>query len=200
MIWLADCKNISQNLVARLEDDAGINLKPALAKIENTWHAEIMEATKPAEVWLTNEKYEIGLFHEEDSVRVVVWVGSEMRSFTVTSLQAFDEMVVWIIPQLEEQSAQRLKILAQEKKDMLMPMPTLAEAMAVLRCGTRLQLGVGRWYLTYFLEGGKLCREVFDEGDYSVEAATEAELAGSMKNFPAQARAQLYESPRDDGQ
>lgn len=50
------------------------------------------------EAWLTNGENDIGLFQEEGYVRVVVWVGSDLRSLQVASQEKLAYLPEWLTP------------------------------------------------------------------------------------------------------
>lgn len=171
--------------------DAVVSLRPAVAGLGAAWTFSVPGTPIPSEAWLKNVKYEIGLFQEATSVRVVVWVGSEMRSFSANSPEKIGEMQPWLEQQLQAQLVAGNLAAEEEKKAAALPPPSIEAAVAALHTGKHLQLGVARWYEVYFIAGGKLRREIHDEGYTDEEDCTEEDLAQAMKNHAAQAHEQL---------
>jgi hypothetical protein len=134
----------------------------------------------PAEAWMRNDTASVGFFQQADGVRVVVWLDRDALEKTVEQRSDLDGLERWVGPALEKQRVARDAAAAEEKRRAALPPPTLETVLARLRKGERISTGGGRWFLTYFVEDGKLCREVFDEGAAYTEAATEADLAASI--------------------
>lgn len=171
--------------------DIAKELEQILHNPEAPWTQKIPGTPEPSEMWLSNHENDIGLFTESTGVRVVVWVGKDMHSLVVASPEQLEKLKQWVFPRLAAQKIAAEKIAAEEKAAAAVTAPTLTEAIAALNAGKRMQLGYGRWYLTYFMADGKLRRNVFDEGYSDDEDTNEQELVESMKNYPEQARQQL---------
>ncbi len=171
--------------------DVAICLKPVILTLTSPWRCDFPGTPVPSEAWLKSGAYAIGLFQEGAAVQIFVWVGSEPETFHAGSAKILTDLSTWILPQLRAQAHRAVEIAAEEKAAAAIEPPTLAEAMAALQQGKRIQLGVGRWYKTYFLSEGKLRCEVFDEGAYDEYAATAEEFTDSLKANAQQARAQL---------
>jgi len=170
--------------------DVVLKLRPVVAKLDEKWVLQIPGTPDPSEAWFNSDNYQIGLFKEGSSIKVVVWVGSDMQETEIDSLKDLAALGEWIIPQLEAQRVAAMRITEEEKRLAQIPAPSLETALAALRGGTRMQLGWGRWYETYFMTDGKLYREIFDEGHYDEVEATPEELVESMNNNREQARKQ----------
>lgn len=168
--------------------DAVLQLRPAVLALHDKWILDIPGTPVPSEAWLNSNQSVIGLFQEEASVRVVVWVGTEMRSFTISSTERLGALAKWVIPQLRDQEATATKTSAAETAAAAIAPPSLEAVMAALQKGVRMQLGGGRWYQTYFITNGKLRRQVFDEGTFNEEDAMEEEFVESIRLHAAQAR------------
>lgn len=171
--------------------DTILRLREVLPTEHGQWVANFPGTPAPSEAWLKNDENEIGLFQEEASVRVVAWVGTDMRSLTVSSPEKLAHLTEWILPQLPAQVETAIRMADEEKKRAAIKPPSVPDVLEKLRTGTRLQLGAGRWYETYFVVDGKLRREIFDEGQVDEEDATEEDLQQSLKPNAAQAREQL---------
>lgn len=163
-------------------------LRSALPEAGGAWDARF--STGP-EAWMTNDENQIGLFQEENGVRVVVWVGSDLRSLQVDSEEKLKYLPEWIVPQLAAQTKTSARLAEEEKKRAAIQPPPLETVLEALRGGKRVQLGVGRWYCTYFIDNGKLRREVFDEGLTTEEDAAEKDLTDSLAAHAQQARVAL---------
>jgi len=171
--------------------DVIISLRPVLPVTNGVWTADYPGTPDPSEAWLKNDESAIGLFQSESSVRVVVWVGSDMRSFGLNSLERLAPLSEWIGPQLEAQTKTEARLADEERKRAAIEPPPLEKVLAALRKGTRLQLGAGRWYETFFMKEEKLFREIFDEGHIDEEETTEKELQDSLERNADQAQRQL---------
>lgn len=181
----------SKNRVVFTMADCVIQLKAAVTRVDAHWQLNIPGTPVPSEMWLTNSENHIGLFQEGASIRVGVWVGNRMHSFTVNSAATMSQLGGWVIPRLQQQAVESEQIADQEKKTELILPPPFEQVMAYLNSGARLQLGSGRWYETFFITEQKLCHEIFDEGRYDEEQTTEEELLKSLKRNAAQAHKQL---------
>jgi hypothetical protein len=171
--------------------DVILSLRPVLPVVNGAWTADYPGTPAPSEAWLKNNDSAIGLFQSESSVRVVVWVGSDMRSFGLNSLDRLVPLSEWIGAQLEAQTKTDVRLADEEKKREAIQPPSLEKVLGALRNGTRLQLGGGRWYEVFFMKEGKLCREIFDEGYVDEEETTEQELQDSLARHAEQAQRQL---------
>ena len=166
-------------------------LLPALPKEGGEWTTNISKMSSPVEAWLSNEKYQVGLFDEEKSVLVVVWVGSGMRSLGVDSEEKLAHLLEWIGPNLDAQAKTGARLADEEKKRAAIKPPSVEEVIAVLKTGKHIQIGAGRWYITYLWKDDKLVREIFDEGNVDQEDATEDQLRDDMASNGAQVREQM---------
>jgi hypothetical protein len=171
--------------------DAATCLKPAILTLAASWRCDFPGTQVPSEAWLKSDRYEIGLFQEGAAVKIFAWVGSEPETFYAGSPKNLNDLGAWILPQLRAQAQRAVEIAAEEKAAAAIVPPTLAEAMAALQQGKRIQLGAGRWYKTFFLSGKQLRCEIFDEGNYDEFDATPEELSDSLKTNAQQAWEQL---------
>lgn len=171
--------------------DAVIKLRPALPSDKGKWVVNFPGTPAPSEGWIENDENQIGLFQSESSIRVVVWVGSDMRSLGISSAEKLASLPEWVLPNLPAQTETATRMADEEKKRAAIKPPSVPDVLEALRGGKRLQLGAGRWYETYLMTDGKLRREIFDEGHVDEEDATEEELQDSLKSHAAQAREQL---------
>lgn len=141
----------------------------------------------PAEAWLKKADepgLSIGIFQQESAVRIVVWVGSDMRSRTVSSQRELNTLPRWILPHIEDQRRAAETAAAEDARRRALPLPTLDEVMARLVAGEKISTGGGRYYETFFMEAGKLRREIFDEGFNEVLDTTPAQLQESIRILP----------------
>lgn len=141
----------------------------------------------PGEAWLKTADepdLSIGIFQQESAVRIVVWVGDDMRSRTVSSENELSALPGWILPQIEDQRGAAKAAAAEEARRRALPLPTIEEVMARLVAGEKISTGGGRYYETFFIEAGKLRREIFDEGFRETLDATPAQLQDSIRALP----------------
>jgi hypothetical protein len=138
----------------------------------------------PSEAWMRDAATSIGLFQGEKGVRVSVWIESEAVERTVDDRSAIAALAAWLGPQIEKQHVARAAAEAESKRRAALPVPALDTVLARLRSGARISTGGGRWFETYFIEEGRLRREIFDEGLSDVGDATENELAKSISAHP----------------
>jgi hypothetical protein len=171
--------------------DAAVLLRPLVANSADSWTLNFPGTPIPSEAWLRSSRYDIGIFQEATYVRVVVWVGSAMHSFDAVSAQTVNGRRPWLEQQLQAQLVAGKLAAEEAAREAAMPPPTTAAAVAALHKGKRLQLGAARWYEVYFIAGGKLRREIHDEGYTVEEDCTEENLAQAIKNHAAQAHQQL---------
>ncbi|MEO5927724.1 MAG: hypothetical protein ABIO72_03305 [Patescibacteria group bacterium] len=171
--------------------DAVLKLRPAVVTLDPAWTLDIPGTPTPSEAWLNSEKYSIGLFQEDATVRVIVWVGSDMRLIGINTPERLVELPGWVISHLKDQVVTNVRLAEEEKKRAAIEPPPIEKAMAALARGKRIQLGSGRWYVTYFIADGKLRCGVSDEGYYDEEDATEEQFSESMKGNAEQAQEQI---------
>lgn len=62
--------------------------------------------------------------------------------------------------------------------------PSLDEVLRRLRVGMGVTVGSGRYRETYFADGDRLCRRVFDEGETYVQEIGTADLEKAIRNHP----------------
>lgn len=157
----------------------------------NIWRASFPGIPVPLEAWLTKidePQRSVGLFQEDKTVRVVVWVGDKMRSLRVTRQADLKKISTWLEPRLEAQRAAAEAAAKEEARRQALPLPGLEKVMRLLRDGKRIQTGGGRYSETYFIDGEKLRCQIFDEGSYEIRDASEADLQQVIKLYPDQFR------------
>lgn len=174
--------------------DAVARLRPMLPTDNGTWKVTFPGTPVPAEGWLENDKNQIGLFQEGDSVRVIMWVGKDMRILGLSSQEKLAHLPEWVLSHLQAQVDAAVRLADEDAKRAAIEPPALEKALDALRAGKRIQLGGGRWYEVYFMADGKLRREIFDEGHHDEEDATEEQFEASMKSNAEQAQRQLSQS------
>lgn len=148
----------------------------------------------PREAWMRSPTQSIGLFQEDRGVRIVVWIENDAVERTVedrTDLTKVEGLASWLRPGLEKQMAARAAAEAEATRRSALPVPDFDAVLALLHAGHRVSTGGGRWYEIYFVEGGRIRREVFDEGLTDVGDATEAELRKAIGAHPDAFRAAL---------
>lgn len=141
----------------------------------------------PGEAWLKKNdepRLSIGIFQEGSAVRLVVWVGNDMRGKIVSSPDGLAALPQWIAPQISDQRRAEAAAAAEEARRRALPVPDISEVMTRLEAGERISTGGGRYYEIFFIEAGKLRREIFDEGFTEVLDATPAQLQNSISALP----------------
>lgn len=158
------------------------------------WKASFPGIPVPMEAWLTKTdepERTVGLFQEDTTVRVVVWVGHKMRSLRVTTQEDLKKISAWLEPQLAAQRAAAEKSAREEAYKKSLPVPELSDVLRLLQGGKRIQTGGGRYSETYFIEGMKLQCEIFDEGYTEIRDASKADLQRVIQLHPDSFREHL---------
>lgn len=151
------------------------------------WVPDYPGTPVPSEAWLKKDdepRLSIGIFQEDYAVRLVVWVGSDMRGKFISSPDGLAALPQWILPQIDDQRRAEAAAVAEEARRRALPIPDISEVMARLEAGERLSTGGGRYYEIFFIEAGKLRREIFDEGFTEILDATQTQLQDSIRALP----------------
>jgi len=163
-----------------LIDAIGV-LQPLLRHL-TTQHAAMRFAgvPEPTEAWLRAGGCSLGLFQEGGCVRVVIWLAQEPRVLLLSHPDELKQLALWARPALREQ----LELAATSADPPKRWPPTLEDVLKRLRAGARVQVGGGRYHTTYYMEGGRLLRQAFDEGEESDGEATPEELQAAIERTP----------------
>lgn len=148
----------------------------------------------PTEAWIeerVNPTGRVGLFQEEQQVRAVVWVGSQMRSQSVASPSDSRALAAWIPQQLADQQKAAAAEAAEKARKKALPVPDLEAVLAALRSGKRISTGGGRYFETYFMSEGRLGRQIFDEGYEEAREITTQDLRRAIQSHPDAFREKL---------
>ncbi len=149
----------------------------------------------PSEAWLRAGEATVGVFQEDASVKVVVWVLGEMQALDLERPAQLAELPAWAVNAISEQLQQGAA--APPLPPPSGPVPTLADVLRVLATGQRLQIGGGRYFHTYFIENGQLFDAIFDEGETFTEPTSEALLATSLSRYGEDFQREIARKPRD---
>ncbi len=175
--------------------DVIVALTPVLAPIGGPWRVKFPGTPVPSECWLeSSDGRSVGLFQNQPSqfaqpsVRVVVWVGDQMKNHGASTPRSLSMLGPWIGPMLAEQAKAQAAAAVEDQREKALPVPSVEDVLARLRDGQRIQASGGRYHETFFMQGATLRCEVFDEGHTQVFDATVDELAGSIKAYPADFR------------
>lgn len=187
--WLAAKEDIKTAVAAyRKLHPQALSMADAIVALElKEWVPQFPGTPVPSEAWLKKPeepRLSIGIFQSESSVRLVVWVGSEMRSRVVSSAAQLGTLPAWVAPKIEEQRLAEAAAAAEEARRRALPLPDISEVMARLEAGEKISTGGGRYYETFFIENGKLRREICDEGFCEILDATQAQLQDSIRALP----------------
>jgi hypothetical protein len=163
-----------------LIDAIGV-LQPLLRHL-TTQHGAMRFAgvPEPTEAWLRAGGCSLGLFQEGGSVRVVIWIGMEPRVLLLSHADELKQLPLWARPALREQ----LALTATSAEPPKRWPPTLEDVQKRLRGGARVQVGGGRYHTTYYMEGERLLRHEFDEGEESDAEAAPEELRAAIERTP----------------
>ena len=187
--WLQakeEIKNAVENF--RKINPHSLSMADAIAALKlDAWIPSFPGTPVPGEVWLKKAdepRLSIGIFQEGPAVRLVVWVGGDMRSKTISSREGLAALPHWIAPQIDDQRRAEKLAEAEEARRRALPLPDINEVMARLTSGEKISTGGGRYYEIFFIEAGKLRREIFDEGFQEILDATRLELQDSIRALP----------------
>jgi hypothetical protein len=172
---------------------AGVSIADVVVSLDpRDWRVSFPGTPVPAEAWLERQSFgKVGLFQEHAHVRVVVWVGQQLRSRMVSAPGDLQALAGWLPSQLVDQRAAEDAAAAEVKRKQALPLPELRVVLEALASGKRISTGGGRYYETFYVSGGKLLREVFDEGSTELYTATNAELERSIALYPDRFREEL---------
>ena len=187
--WLALAAEIKHAVADyRRQYPQSLSLADAVLTLNlRDWSPDFPGTPVPAEAWLKKRdepRLSIGLFQEAQSVRIVVWVGDDMRSRMLTTAAHLETLQFWLASQIVDQRKAEERRAAEEARRRALPLPDISEVMARLEAGEKLSTGGGRYSETYFVENGKLRCEVFDEGHCEVFDATRKQLQQSIEFHP----------------
>lgn len=194
--WHKSVPEIKKTLSTYLKDHEQL---PSLADVIlalrlTAWVPQFPGTPVPTEAWLKKPdepRLSIGLFQDDAAVRVIVWVLNDMRSQALTTPSQLDKLPEWIAPHITAQRAAEAAAAADEERRRALPLPAVSEVMARLEAGERIATGGGRYFETFFIENGKLRREIFDEGYSEVVDATQQQLQESITLLPDRFRKEL---------
>lgn len=122
----------------------------------------LTEQPGAAEIVLRRRRNVVRLFQEQERVRVVVPMGARDESFGVRPPGPDARLEKWLSGRLVAQN--EVIRAALEAAVARCPTPTLAEVLALLQRGLRFQANSVRSALTFYVEGGRLLVDDFDEG------------------------------------
>jgi hypothetical protein len=181
----ADVKRLASGSHPVALSDAVLAFRPVLARISGVaWEVSFPGTPVPKEVWFRHEKRSVGLFQETDSVRIVIWVGSSLRSKSVNDPTKLATLCDWLESEVAEQKVALDEEEAEAKRIAALPVPEFEDVMTALKVGIRIRTGGGRYSRTYFLDEGVLGCDIFDEGDSYVATVTEKELRETIALYP----------------
>lgn len=170
------------------ETAPGVSLADCIGALDaNLWSASLPGIPVPMEAWLTKidePERSVGLFQEDSTVRVVVWVGDKMRSLRVAKRDDLKKISAWLEPQLAAQRVAAEKASAEDAYRKSLPLPGFSDVMRILKGGKRICTGGGRYSETYFMTAEKLQCEIFDEGHTETRDASEADLRQVIELYP----------------
>ena len=172
----------------RKERPDGVSMADAIVALKlDSWVPNFPGTPVPGEAWLKKAdepRLSIGIFQLESAARLVVWVADEMRSKIVSSPEGLAALPAWIAPQINDQRRAEAAAAAEEARRRALPLPDISEVMTRLKAGEKISTGGGLYYETFFIEAGKLRREIFDEGFCEILDATQAQLQDSIRALP----------------
>ncbi|HVY25398.1 MAG TPA: hypothetical protein VHB79_02560 [Polyangiaceae bacterium] len=105
---------------------------------------------------------------------------STPRVLLLSHADELKQLALWARPALREQ----LALAATSAEPPKRWPPTLEDVHERLRGGARVQVGGGRYHMTYYMEGERLLRHVFDEGEESEAEATPEEPRVAIERTP----------------
>ena len=185
----------SETTAVTLSDAIAAIVPPLAERSGNAWTVSFPGTPVPSEAWVKFGAQSIGLFQEENAVRVVVWVGAKMRSQHARARDALVSMTPWLDTRLREQSDAEAAAEREAQRLAALPLADLEAVVAHLQAGGRIAIGGGRWCETWFWRGG-LRVEEFDEGYVAVEDGSEEKLRARIASHPTAFREALIGCPK----
>jgi hypothetical protein len=172
----------------RKERPDGVSMADAIVALKlDAWVPSFPGTPVPGEAWLKKDdepRLSVGIFQQGPAVSVVVWVGSDMRHKNISTSDALPTLPAWLAPQIDDQRRTEAAAAAEEARRRALPLPDISEVIARLEAGEKISTGGGRYYEIFFIEDGKLRREIFDEGFCEILDATQAQLQDSIRALP----------------
>jgi hypothetical protein len=159
--------------------DVVLGLRGVLERITaRAWVVSFPGTPVPQEAWFKHESRSVGLFQSQTGVRIVVWVGGDMRSEGAHAPGDIAPLAGWLESAVADQKRALDADAVDKARIAALPLPAFEEVMAALKAGVRVHTGGGRCSSTYFWDEsrGELRRDVFDEGATWVETASESDL------------------------
>lgn len=148
------------------------------------WSLRFPGVAEPTEAWLHEGERNVGLFQQGESVRIVIWVESSMRSAIVTNLKESKTLGKWLKAALAAQDQATRAEAAERLRQAALPVPGVDEILSLLASGRRIAVGGGRYSETFFCENGRLRCETEDEGHIDVRDTTREELQAQITTHP----------------
>jgi hypothetical protein len=173
--------------------DALSVISPELERItQSRWSIHFPGVPIPREAWARSGERSVGFFQEDDSVRIVIW-SSDMAVRFGRSPSAFDDLGSWLEEQLGRQEHHLAAEEAEKRRKAALPLPDYDAVLAHLKSGRRITTTGGRYSETFFWDGDRLQRDIFDEGDSYVREGSEQDLRLHLRLYPDAFRKALGE-------
>jgi hypothetical protein len=168
-----------------------VSMADVIASLPREWNVGLQGEPRPEAALLFNDRGDVNLTQNAESVTVTIWEGSEQHTRELATLDSLHGLSDWIHEKLTSQTRTRQAALAQleaqraaEHAEMMKRVPTFEDVVGALREGYTVQVGGGRSFVTYAIEHGNLRVIQCDDGFTEAVACSEQRLREAIAEAP----------------